>query len=295
MKKSLLSLFLASALLLTAIPQHAEAATKSYEVNDLPVTIHIDERYLPTDMNPIIEKNHTLVPIRAIAEALGAEVIWYENNREVHVRGNGKDLGFVIGQNIYTLNGNNRKAGTAIKVVNGRTLVPLRIVGETFATKVDWNSNTKDINIRTDAPRAGVQVPPTVHNDNVQGLIDKFYVQALDGDSIVGNWQLRKKSEDTWLAISDIGDGLYEMILISYNTKNAVPMTVARSTLGAYRPASTDYQFDHEQFIYYKGPAMEFAGGYSGIFSLRYNGTLVFDQCTVGGKTYTMNDVFTRY
>ena len=76
MKKKIAMLL--SALLLACsflTPQSAQA-------QDIAVTI--DNEQLQTDQPPIIHNGRTLVPLRSIFEALGAEVSWYQSTGSIY-------------------------------------------------------------------------------------------------------------------------------------------------------------------------------------------------------------------
>lgn len=303
MRKSLLSIFLAAILLLCLVPNSAEADEEIYEINHLPITIHLDGRFLPTDMNPIIKDGRTLVPIRVISESLGAEVYWNGDSNEVHVMSNGKDLGFVIGQKSYTLNGANRESDIAAQVIGGRTLVPLRIIAETLDTEVSWNQHMRDVDIRSHSPSATVQAPPNVQNERVQWLIDKFYVQNSETDPIVGNWEMHAEGMNVWLSVSDIGNDFYEMIAIYDYTQYDKPVLVeVLSLINNYQPSLADYTFGFMETTYHKGPGNDMPDGkYFDIYILKDKDTLILDRSVLldedlGEEMVTnLNLPFTRF
>ncbi|NLX02292.1 MAG: SH3 domain-containing protein [Syntrophomonadaceae bacterium] len=111
-----------------------------------PVVI-MDGSRLTFDVPPIIENGRTLVPLRAIFEAMGASVSWDNNTRTaVAVRGTTKVV-LPIGSTRPTVNGQVWPLDVPAKIKNNRTLAPLRFVGEAFGGKVDWNNSTRTITI----------------------------------------------------------------------------------------------------------------------------------------------------
>ncbi len=90
------------------------------------------------DVRPIMESDRILVPIRAIFESLGAEVI-YDDGDGVITANNGERT--VIMQIDNPEMGNGTEIITldvAPKLINDRTLVPLRAVSEAFDCKVEY-------------------------------------------------------------------------------------------------------------------------------------------------------------
>jgi hypothetical protein len=128
--------------------------------------VYIDgEKAVFTDATPVIESGRTLVPLRAIFEKLGAEVEWIEATDEVFARKNGRVL------HLYLPTGRNSKpeyaelngqsidlSGPRVRLVNGRTLVGLRLVAEGLNAKVDWYESENAVRIVT-VP--DVAKPPT--------------------------------------------------------------------------------------------------------------------------------------
>jgi len=130
--KWILLLLLASALLFAS---PAIAAPKVY-LDEVPMTFEVP---------PIIENGRTLVPLRAIFEALGAVVSWDEQTSTVTAVKGDKSVVLQIGSTIAKINGQIKILDVPAKVVNGRTLAPLRFVGEAYGGTVAWNAETETI------------------------------------------------------------------------------------------------------------------------------------------------------
>ncbi|MBP8819718.1 MAG: N-acetylmuramoyl-L-alanine amidase [Syntrophomonadaceae bacterium] len=115
-----------------------------------PVVI-LDGRQLTFEVPPIIENGRTLVPLRAIFETMGASVNWDNNTRTVTSVKNTTTVVLPIGSTRPTVNGQVWPLEVPAKINNGRTLAPLRFVGEAFGGKVDWNSTTRTITMSSPA------------------------------------------------------------------------------------------------------------------------------------------------
>lgn len=94
------------------------------------------------DVNPKIENGTTLVPMRAVFEALGADVSWNGGNNTVTAVKNGKTVTMQIGSTSVNVNGEAKEISAPPVIENGRTLVPLRVIGEALGVTVDWDSET---------------------------------------------------------------------------------------------------------------------------------------------------------
>ncbi|MEN6351516.1 MAG: N-acetylmuramoyl-L-alanine amidase [Syntrophomonas sp.] len=113
--------------------------------------IFLDSKQLAFDVPPIIENDRTLVPLRAIFEAMGATVYWDNASRTVTAQKDSIIVVLTIGSTSPTINGVIKNLDVPGKIVEDRTLAPLRFVGEAFQGTVDWNGETRTVNI-TSAP-----------------------------------------------------------------------------------------------------------------------------------------------
>jgi len=96
-------------------------------------------------VKPRIENNRTLVPIRAITEALGAEVEWVAEENKVIITKGENQIILEIGSVIVLVNGETQECEVAPKIEKNRTLVPLRIVSESLRQKVEWDDESQTI------------------------------------------------------------------------------------------------------------------------------------------------------
>jgi hypothetical protein len=80
---------------------------------------------------PFISQGRTMIPLRVIAEALGAKVDWDEDTRTVMITARGETF----------------KLDDMGIIVNGRTFVPVRYVSETLGAAVRWNEANKTVYI----------------------------------------------------------------------------------------------------------------------------------------------------
>jgi len=163
--------------LFIAITGMAMAATTS-------VRVFVDgsEVQFP-DQKPIINSdNRTLVPVRFVSEALGAEVEWLAPTRTVKINYNDKlillEVGLkqaVIGTSVVTLD-------TKTEIVGNRTMVPLRFVSECLGAEVEWQAVEQAVYITTaNSDQALVdsdlilKTPPPGDNENHVNLIALVY------------------------------------------------------------------------------------------------------------------------
>lgn len=111
------------------------------------IKVYINSVEVKFDVPPIIENGRTLVPMRAIFEALGAEVYWDgETKTAAAYKG---DIGVAVQVDNFYANKNNSavELDVAPKIIDGRMLVPLRFIGEAFDNDVNWNNDNRTVTI----------------------------------------------------------------------------------------------------------------------------------------------------
>ncbi|MDR1638126.1 MAG: hypothetical protein LBT59_00385 [Clostridiales bacterium] len=100
-----------------------------------------NQQNLSNDVAPFISaEGRTMIPIRVIAEALGAQVQWNQETRTAIIADNGVTLRISIGQPLA--NG----LGTAV-IVGDRTFVPIRYVSESLDANVVWDGEKETVSI----------------------------------------------------------------------------------------------------------------------------------------------------
>lgn len=112
-------------------------------------SVFLDGQQLTFDQQPIIENGRTLVPLRAIFEAMGADVSWGQESQTATAVKDNTVVALKIGSLKPTINGQVNPLEVPAKIVNGRTLAPLRFVSEAFGGEVSWDATTQKITIKT--------------------------------------------------------------------------------------------------------------------------------------------------
>lgn len=143
--KRFLKLFLAFAIFIGSI---VIPINKSYASNDIKVLL--DGKELVFDVPPQIIEGRTLLPLRAIFEALGLEVEWDDTTRVITGTAEGKEIILELDSKEAKVNGVNKTLDVPAKAINGRTLVPVRFIAESLDMNVVWNQESKTVKISKD-------------------------------------------------------------------------------------------------------------------------------------------------
>lgn len=99
---------------------------------------------------PFIDKNsRTMVPLRAVGNALNLTVGWDGNARVASFSDGSKTLYFPIDSSVArTSDGKTIPMDTAAVIVNRSTYAPVRYLAEYFGRTVDWDGNTRTVIIK---------------------------------------------------------------------------------------------------------------------------------------------------
>lgn len=114
-----------------------------------PITLTVNGEAVPCDVSPQIVEDHTLVPLRAAFEAVGAMIVlWDEGTRTVHaINLEGAFMGLQIGSStIFTTEGNITMEAPA-RIIGDRTMVPIRAIVESLNCDVEWQPETRTVAI----------------------------------------------------------------------------------------------------------------------------------------------------
>lgn len=101
------------------------------------------------DSAPMVQEGTTYVPIKYVLDAFGGTATWNSTTKKIMVLRGSKVLDLTVGKKEFILNGKRQSAGVAPILLQGRTLVPLRLVSEQLGLTVKWEQETKTVTIES--------------------------------------------------------------------------------------------------------------------------------------------------
>jgi len=154
------------------------------------INVSVNGNTLDFDVAPVVEEGRTLVPLRAIFEELGAEISWDGETKTIKALKDKKSIELQIGSYNAKQNGEDVVLEVPAKIINGRTMVPIRFVSEAMDCVVGWDGVSRTVAIRT----------ANVLNRN---LNSKMILNKEDGPYIISeNFKFEKEG------ILEIGEGV---------------------------------------------------------------------------------------
>lgn len=126
-----------------AVPTLA-LASDSTTSSDVNIKIIADKdcrsaRFVETDVAPQIIAGRTLIPIRAVSESLNLNVDWDASTQTTIIyKDSVEAMRIPLGSNTVTVYGQPKTLDVPAQLISGRTMVPLRLVGETLGYQVKY-------------------------------------------------------------------------------------------------------------------------------------------------------------
>lgn len=163
-----------------------------------PIKLFLESKELLTganDIKPVAIKGRTLIPARAIFEAMGYNVKWNGDSKTVSVSGNNTQINLTIDSDIALVNDKSHKLDVPAMLIDhdkdgiSSTMIPLRFTAEALGANVKWMESTNTVVIvpqlpasKTELPKAGSDITnqtqikpaepqPKVTNENFSKLM----------------------------------------------------------------------------------------------------------------------------
>ncbi|MBR3576887.1 MAG: hypothetical protein IKL42_05745 [Clostridia bacterium] len=196
--KKVLSLILALCLVLSM---------GAFAADGEPVNVYVGGKYVESDVIAKIVNGRTMLPLRAVFEALGAKVSYEEATETVTAEKGNTVVKLVIGSDIMTINGKEKKLDVAAYTENGRTMVPVRACAEAFELKVDWFDEANTVRIRK-------EVSVILETQDADGNT-RNYTYDENGNLILkkssdGTWEKYTYDKNEYLVYTENSEGIWE-------------------------------------------------------------------------------------
>jgi len=111
-------------------------------------TLEVNGQPVAMDVAPFLENGRTWVPVRFVAEKLGADVQWDPIAKGVTIRQSGVTIELLLDSTMIRVNGHSTGMDVAPFLRQDRTWVPLRFVVENLGSTVRWVAKPQEVIIR---------------------------------------------------------------------------------------------------------------------------------------------------
>lgn len=168
------------------------------------ITIEIEGLKLDCDVPAQIVNGRTVVPLRNIFEALGAQVMWDGSTQKITAQKENIEIELHIGNNKSSVNGKEIMLDVPAMILNGRTMVPTRFIAESLGMEVTWVGNTSTVSVIDRHKKA---VSNNDKNEKIKYSIshskDSFLDLEIIDDILMLNSKASSKYKWAWIRIED--------------------------------------------------------------------------------------------
>ncbi|SEB62405.1 N-acetylmuramoyl-L-alanine amidase family protein [Paenibacillus sp. GP183] len=114
---------------------------------DVPIKLYMNEKLLQPEVAPRLVAGNTLVPLKIVAEELGAKVKWDEAKRQVSIDKGDTSIQLTIDKPNILVSGKSKMLEVAPIIVEGSSMLPLRVIGEQFGVQFNWDGLTSSVHM----------------------------------------------------------------------------------------------------------------------------------------------------
>lgn len=179
-----------------------------------PIKIYINGQVVESDQPPLLIDNRTFVPIRVIAEDLGATVDYKKEDRIVTIKRDKTNILLTIGDDIARISSDVETRPAILDAPaflrNDRTYLPLRSISELFGMQVNWDGGKRAVYIKEKS-----YLPDYINRDNA-------LEEVLERLSKLGIF----KNEKVYFEVDDyemkLDGGSYEGYLVTLRKDNPI-------------------------------------------------------------------------
>lgn len=179
-----------------------------------PIKIYINGQLVESDQPPLIWEDRTFVPIRVIAENLGAKVDYNQEDMTVKIKRDKTNILLTIGDDIARISSDVETRPAILDAPaflrDDRTYLPLRSISELFGMEVNWDGAKRVVYINEKS-----YLPDYINRDNA-------LEEVLERLRELG----RFKNEKVYFEVDDyemkLDGGSYEGYLVTLRKDNPI-------------------------------------------------------------------------
>ncbi|MDQ0112792.1 stalk domain-containing protein [Paenibacillus harenae] len=112
------------------------------------ITLNLNDSEAKLTTNPIVIKGVSFVPLRGVIEEMGGQVQY--DNGDITIWNDRNKIKLKIRTTAASINGQNTTLTAPPLVIRGKTMVPLRFIGEGLGASVEWDEENRVISIKTE-------------------------------------------------------------------------------------------------------------------------------------------------
>lgn len=124
---------------------------------------------------PVVQSDRTLVPVRAIMEAMGGSVHWDEETQTARLELGDDSMTLTLGSQTAFFNEEVHTLDVVPVSINDRTMLSIRFIAESFRFTVEWDGETQTIAIIGKTASAPGETPATATEPETGKTLVVYY------------------------------------------------------------------------------------------------------------------------
>lgn len=156
-----------------------------------------------------VESGTTYIGLRSVARAMDEEAVVTWESGAAMVRTEDLELRAVPGEKWICANGRYLYVPGGVQLIEGRTLLPIRVLADAFGAMVDWNGETRKITVRGSENTPVAQYEEDALYWLARIISAESRGESLRGQIAVGNVVLNRVKS------SDFPDTVYDVVFDS--------------------------------------------------------------------------------
>lgn len=153
------------------------------EMDNLSFIIDFEFKEFPN--KPFLSEGRILLPMRDFFEAIGANVEWKDETKEINVSFEENKMFLKIASKDSIVNGTLKTLDVPPMLVNDMTYIPLRFAGESLGYEIIWNEEFKTIYAFSNIEEA--YIPELTEDSHLQGSIPND-TKIIDSFTGTASW-----------------------------------------------------------------------------------------------------------
>ena len=158
------------------------------------------------DVTPIVQNGTTLLPVATVAKLVGYSGNWNNKTKSGTLEKDGVKVAFKLGSKSLKLTKNGTVKTISmlepVKVIKGRTYLPLRAVGEALGMEVGYNGTTKEISLKTGSETSTETPKQPSGKIDYEKLTMEEWEKLSRKDYMAAPYELRHKYEEWKFGVS---------------------------------------------------------------------------------------------
>ncbi|GIO31221.1 MULTISPECIES: copper amine oxidase N-terminal domain-containing protein [Paenibacillus] len=146
---SLSAMLTAAPLFSNTVPVASAAAAQK---KTAPIQVALNGGTYSFEAAPIMENGTVYIPLRDLGDLLGLQAFWDIATKNISIAYPGTLITMPPGGKEAVINGKKVKLATPVRVIQGRTYVPLRFISESLGIQVQWMAAKRTVAITHSSP-----------------------------------------------------------------------------------------------------------------------------------------------